>query len=163
MKDIEYFITLMRYIHQNPVAAMICSDVNGYRWSSWCEYNTTLPCDVQVCSASSVLQKIPYKELEGYVYDPMPKAQRILDFDNDTGFRLSDNIVKEFVEYKCGVKITEVQKLEKEARNTVLLKILKFGAGIRQLARMTGVSRRVVERVKEKGDIGDGSFWHLMT
>jgi REP element-mobilizing transposase RayT len=156
VRDIEYFITLMRYIHQNPVAAMICSDVNHYRWSSWCEYNTTMPCDVHVCSASSVLQKIPYKELEGYVYEPMPKAQKILDFNNDTSIRLSDDIIRDFAEFECGVKITDIQKLEKKERNAVLLKILQFGAGIRQLARMTGICKTVVERVKTKGDKGDG-------
>ena len=160
VRDIEYFITLMRYIHQNPVAAMICSDVNHYRWSSWCEYNTTMPCDVHVCSASSVLQKIPYKELEGYVNEPMPKAQKILDFNNDTSIRLTDDIIRDFAEFECGVKITDIQKLEKKERNAVLLKILQFGAGIRQLARMTGICKTVVERVKEKVDIGDGSVWH---
>ena len=160
VRDLEYFITLMRYIHQNPVAAKICSDVNHYRWSSWCEYNTTMPCDVHVCSASSVLQKIPYKELEGYVYEPMPKAQKILDFNNDTSIRLTDDIIRDFAEFECGVKITDIQKLEKKERNAVLLKILQFGAGIRQLARMTGICKTVVERVKEKGDKGDGSVWH---
>ena len=155
--NIEYFITLMRYIHQNPVAAMICSDVNHYRWSSWCEYNTTLPCDVHVCSALSVLQKIPYKELEGYVYDPMPKAQRILDFDNDTSIRLSDDMVRTFVECDCGVKITDIQKLEKERRNEIILKALKFGAGLRQLSRMTGISRKLIEKVRDTK--GDGSVW----
>ena len=157
VRDFEYFITLLRYIHQNPVAAMICSDVNHYRWSSWCEYNTTLPCDVHVCSASSVLQKIPYKELEGYVYDPMPKAQRILDFDNDTSIRLSDDRVREFVEYDCGVKITDIQKLEKEQRNKIILKALAFGAGLRQLSRMTGISRKLIEKVRDTK--GDGSVW----
>ena len=157
VRDFEYFITLLRYIHQNPVAAMICSDVNHYRWSSWCEYNTTLPCDVHVCSASSVLQKIPYKELEGHVYDPMPKAQRILDFDNDTSIRLSDDRVREFVEYDCGVKITDIQKLEKEQRNKIILKALAFGAGLRQLSRMTGISRKLIEKVRDTK--GDGSVW----
>lgn len=157
VRDFEYFITLLRYIHQNPVAAMICSDVNHYRWSSWCEYNTTLPCDVHVCSASSVLQKIPYKELEGYVYDHMPKAQRILDFDNDTSIRLSDDMVRTFVEYDFGVKITEVQKLEKLRRNEIILKALAFGAGLRQLSRMTGISRKLIEKVRDTK--GDGSVW----
>lgn len=157
VRDFEYFITLLRYIHQNPVAAMICSDVNHYRWSSWCEYNTTLPCDVHVCSASSVLQKIPYKELEGYVYDLMPKAQRILDFDNDTSIRLSDDMVRTFVEYDFGVKITEVQKLEKVRRNEIILKALAFGAGLRQLSRMTGISRKLIEKVRDTK--GDGSVW----
>ena len=162
VNNFEYFITLLRYIHQNPVAGMLCSDVNHYRWSSWCEYNSSLSCDVYVCAVSSVLKKIPYKELEGCVYEPMPKAQRILDFNNDTSIRLSDDMVREFLECDCGLKITDIQKLEKTDRNAILLKALQFGAGLRQLSRMTGVSRGLIKRIIDKADDtkGDGSVWY---
>jgi len=147
VNDMEYFITLLRYIHQNPVAAMIVRRVDDYRWSSWCEFNTTLPCDVHVCSVSSVFQKIPYKELEGYVHEPIPKVQRILDFDNDTSVRVSDDMVRDFVSFDCGTNVTDIQSLDKELRNEILLRMYKFGASIRQIARMTGVSRGLIERL----------------
>lgn len=35
-----YFITLLRYIHQNPVAAGLTNDVLSYEWSSWREFLT---------------------------------------------------------------------------------------------------------------------------
>ena len=38
--SIEYFITLLRYIHQNPVKAGIVENVVDYQWSSWKEYNS---------------------------------------------------------------------------------------------------------------------------
>ncbi len=150
VNDIAYFITLFRYIHQNPVAAKISESVDDYRWSSWAEFNTNLPkADVHVCAVSSVLQRIPYKELASYVYEPMPKAQRILDFDNDTCVRVTDDIVREFVRSEFDMHITDIQHIEKNRRNDMLQKILEFGASIRQLSRMTGVSRKLVEKARE--------------
>ncbi len=155
VNDMAYFITLFRYIHQNPVAAKISESVDDYRWSSWAEFNTNLPkVDVHVCAVSSVLQRIPYKELASYVYEPMPKAQRILDFDNDTCVRLTDDFIREFVRSEFDMHITDIQHLEKNRRNDMLQKILEFGASIRQLSRMTGVSRKLVEKAKEpKGTV----------
>ena len=155
VNDIAYFITLFRYIHQNPVAAKISESVDDYRWSSWAEFNTNLPkADVPVCAVSSVFQRIPYKELSSYVYEPMPKAQRILDFDNDTCVRVTDDIVREFVRSEFDMHITDIQHIEKNRRNDMLQKILEFGASIRQLSRMTGVSRKLVEKAREpKGTV----------
>jgi len=155
VNDMAYFITLFRYIHQNPVAAKISSVVDDYRWSSWAEFNTNLPkADVHVCAVSSVLQRIPYKELASYVYEPMPKAQRILDFDNDTCVRITDDYVREFVRSEFGLHITDIQHIEKNRRNEMLQKVLEFGASIRQLSRMTGVSRKLVEKAREpKGTV----------
>ena len=34
VNDMGYFITLLRYIHQNPIAAGIAASVSGYTWSS---------------------------------------------------------------------------------------------------------------------------------
>ena len=45
MNDIAYFITLLRYIHQNPVKAGMVAEVKDYEFSSWDEYidkNSTL-------------------------------------------------------------------------------------------------------------------------
>ncbi|MCL2168552.1 MAG: transposase [Defluviitaleaceae bacterium] len=39
----EQFLTVLRYIHQNPIKAGICDDINHYVWSSYGEYATKLP------------------------------------------------------------------------------------------------------------------------
>ena len=71
-------------------------------------------------------------------------------------------MVREFLECDCGLKITDIQKLEKTDRNAILLKALQFGAGLRQLSRMTGVSRGLIKRIIDKADDtkGDGSVWY---
>ena len=45
MNDMAYFVTLLRYIHQNPVKAGMVAEVKDYEFSSWDEYidkNSTL-------------------------------------------------------------------------------------------------------------------------
>ena len=56
VNDIAYFITLLRYIHQNPVKAGMVAEVKDYEFSSWDEYidkNSTLfpLCDTRTVDA----------------------------------------------------------------------------------------------------------------
>ena len=36
--DWDYFLTLLRYIHQNPLKPHLVSSLREYKWSSWLEY-----------------------------------------------------------------------------------------------------------------------------
>src|ERR1035437_4828755 len=38
VEDDSYFLTVLRYIHQNPIKAGICNDVAKYKESSYSEY-----------------------------------------------------------------------------------------------------------------------------
>jgi len=33
-----YFLTVLRYIHQNPIKAKLVEDISHYKWSSYGEY-----------------------------------------------------------------------------------------------------------------------------
>ena len=41
----------------------------------------------------------------------------------------------------------EVQNLEKNKRNSIIREVCKQGAGFRQLARITGISYGIIQRV----------------
>ena len=38
VEDDEYFLTVIRYIHQNPIKAGICKNIDEYKFSSYNEY-----------------------------------------------------------------------------------------------------------------------------
>ncbi len=40
----EYFLSVVRYIHQNPLGAAVVSDIDGYRWSSHWGYLNKKQC-----------------------------------------------------------------------------------------------------------------------
>ncbi|MDI9476091.1 MAG: transposase [Natronincolaceae bacterium] len=41
VEDDTYFLTVLRYIHQNPLKAGLVSDIEDYKWSSYNEYYKT--------------------------------------------------------------------------------------------------------------------------
>jgi len=46
------------------------------------------------------------------------------------------------------IPTTEVQKLEKKKRNTILKQLCEYGASVRQISRVTGISYGVIYRAK---------------
>ena len=69
VNDFSYFTTLLRYIHQNPLKAMLVDSIDEYEWSSWQEYNGTA--HQGFCSTQVVLGRIPFADLKALVETPL--------------------------------------------------------------------------------------------
>ena len=142
---IEYFVTLLRYIHQNPVKAGLIDKPSEYAWSSWKEYEFGI---TGFCAVTKVQDRVGRENLIELVNDNLKDADGILDIDNDGIKALSDDEVKEFLKQNQGiVNPLMIQSLEKIRRNIVLRAAKEAGAGIRQLSRLTGVSFGVIQKV----------------
>lgn len=153
VNDMDYFVTLIRYIHQNPVAGGLVKRVKDYPWSSWCEYDPKKKCIVPVCCTETVLGRFSFGSLEEIVNDQLPQTKRILDYDDDTSVRMPDDKVRNYIHWACEIDlISEVQKMPQEQRNEILKRALRYGASIRQISRVTGVSRGIIQRLKSKFD-----------
>ena len=151
VNDMEYFVTLLRYIHQNPIAGGLVDNVKDYRWSSWSEFDPDLKSFVPVCCTRAVFQKISFDALKELVDEPLPKTQRILDFDCDTGMRLTDDRVREYIRQDLGIsEMSEIQHLEKSKRDEVLKQLLMFCGNALQISRVTGISRGITDRIRGK-------------
>ena len=50
VNDMAYFVTLLRYIHQNPTKAGMVSKVGDYDRSSWKEYTGEVPGALGLCA-----------------------------------------------------------------------------------------------------------------
>jgi len=146
--DIEYFVTLLRYIHQNPVKAGIIENINDYPWSSWKEYSSENG-PASFCYTRAVFARVGQADLLGMINTPVEDDGQIMDIDTDGSKTISDSDVKAFFQMSHGIaNPLMVQSLEKTRRNEVLRYALCFGAGIRQLSRLTGVSFGVVRKLK---------------
>ena len=85
------------------------------------------------------------------VDEPMPKAQRILDIGNEMPFRLSDEMIREFILFDCGVEhIKDIQVYPKPQKAAIINKIHSFGASNRQMARIIGISESIIRRILKK-------------
>lgn len=144
----KYFLTVLRYIHQNPTNAGIVIDMGEYRWSSYGEYwkeSKIKICDVEPVFAMFSKNKAEAKRLL-IEFNLAENQDKCLDIER--GIRLNDAEASEFIRSISGVTSpTEVQKFEKHYRNLVIKKCKEKGLSIRQIARLTGVSFGVIRSV----------------
>lgn len=149
VEDWDYFVTLLRYIHQNPVAGGLVGKVRDYNWSSWWEYENNPACQIPFCSTGSVLSRISMDALTELVNEPLAKTQRILDINNETPIRLDDEIIREFIRVDCQVKNPkDIQSYPITERQAILKRIRAFGGSIRQISRITGISGSIIRRAE---------------
>lgn len=71
-----------------------------------------------------------------------------MDFDSDTGRRVSDDRLREFIRAEFGItEIATIQHLDKAKRNEIIVKLLEFCGNVMQISRVTGISRGVIIRL----------------
>ena len=143
--DAGYFTRLLRYIHQNPVEAGMVTSPDNYAWSSWHEYQRD---ETGICSHSVPFSNMSWAELQEMVCainktDGMPKTAI------EQTLKMSDAQAKDCIEAICIAKDIErdLGELPRKKRDLVLSEALNAGIGVRQLARITGVSHSTVHRL----------------
>lgn len=141
VEDDEYFLTVMRYIHQNPVKSEIVNSVSEYKYSSYYEYEKESQI-VDTEFAFSILSKENFLLFNNKIND-----EKCLDIE-EVSFRLSDADAKEIIRKisKCESAI-EFQMLDSEKRNSYLKKLKLKGMSIRQISRLTGISFAIIRKI----------------
>ena len=98
-------------------------------------------------------KRIKRQELLEQISAPLEMFDDPLDKNEDTAvFRsVSDSEARELLRQSCGhSNIFEIQTLPRKDRNEILEAALINGVGVRQLARLTGVSYGIIQRINEK-------------
>lgn len=144
VEDREYLKGLCRYIHKNPQKAQI-RKMEEYKWSSYHEYINK----AELINPKMLLDVFLYNKEEFIKFH---------NIDND----LKENIKYEINEilddievqkYICKIlklqNIREIISFQKEKRNEILVKCKSIvGVSNRQLARVIGINRKIVDRAK---------------
>jgi putative transposase len=140
-----YLITVLRYIHQNPVKAGITDSAEKYRWSSCGEYLGK--------------PKIADTELILKMYST-DRQRAVSAFVKHTGesnndkcleyveiHRYSDEDLLDYIEENYGVGKSSIQSLSQSDLGQIVrgLKVIE-GVTIRQIVRVTGSSKYKVEK-----------------
>ena len=153
VNDIEYFVTLLRYIHQNPVKAGICDKAEEYTWSSWQEYLNDDGILPTLCYTKAVLKRLTLDNLKGLVDETLDGD--ITDVEYTTDDRLTDDDIRQYLRGNWHLEHpTDLQKKEKTDRNEILIEAIQYGAPLRQLSRLTGISYGVIQRINSKMKVG---------
>ena len=138
----EYFITVLRYIHQNPAKAGLCKLVEDYPHSSYMDYfgeSSFVDCD-------DVMKLMTMDEFIGLHREAVDAS--CMDVTEKAVLRVTDEQAKILIQKisKCE-NISDFQHLDPDQRNKYLKKLREKGLSIRQLSRLTGISFSVVRNI----------------
>lgn len=138
VEDDTYFLTVLRYIHQNPLKARVTKDIESYKWSSYPEY-TGKPKMVTVDFALNLFEQERNKAIEEF-----ERFNRKLNYDQcldlpEKRKTLSDKEIRQSVLSKYQLALATLYH-EPPKIQTEVLKYLKQlqGCSLRQLSRLTG-------------------------
>ncbi|TCT12216.1 REP element-mobilizing transposase RayT [Natranaerovirga pectinivora] len=139
----SYLLTVLRYIHQNPVKARMVDKAEQYIWSSYKEY------------------ELVYQQKETFINDRVVKNyfKKICDFkvyinekNNDQCMDYHDKI--KYTDNQLKGKLDQegiIEKIKEEVdidvRNEIIKEIYEeLGVSIRQLGRVLGLGKAIVEK-----------------
>ena len=79
----------------------------------------------------------------------------ITDVVYTTDDRLTDDDIRQYLRGHWQLDHpTDLQKKEKTVRNEILIEAIQYGAPLRQLSRLTGISYGVIQRINDKMKLG---------
>lgn len=144
--DARYFLAVLRYIHQNPLKAGLVRCVWDAHWTSVHEY-ARKPDMIDVERGLHLFSMDPTVALMRYVaYMEKPNTDECLDYVERV--KLSDEEVKAHLRAMGISSNSVIQQMPREDRDTVLGKLKKTkGISVRQISRVTGVSKSVIGRI----------------
>lgn len=147
VEDDEYFLVVLRYIFNNPIKAGIVTKIQDYKWTNYKDYFDrihTTDFDFVLNIFNTDREKAIRRFIE---HINKENADKCLDITEKQ--RLTDNDAKKIIKmhYKIDHAL-DIQKFDAEKRN-IYLKDLKerYGLSIRQIERLTGISRGVIQRL----------------
>jgi REP element-mobilizing transposase RayT len=142
VEDDDYFLIVLRYIHQNPVKATIVSSVEEYKWSSYSDYLKKQRIDYEL--AMNLFKAYSQNPLDEFIrYNNLKNQDECLEIK--TIKQKSDDEIRETLLKISGFNhVNEIQYAEKEKRKEIIGQLKSEGASIRQLQRITGLSYKVV-------------------
>lgn len=138
INDDEYLLTVLRYIHQNPIKAKICEKVEEYKFSSFNEYLK----ESNLIDTDLIYSIISKEELVEFHKEE--NTDNCLDFEESS--RLPDGEAKQIIEEITLCKsVADFQALDKMHRNMYIKALHDKRLSIRQICRLTGISKKIVE------------------
>lgn len=134
----SYFLTVLRYIHQNPLKAGLVEDIREYKWSSYKEY-----------FGESEMVNTSYA-LDIFHEDKLKAIKEFKEFNNKTNNdqcneitevrkTISDKEIRNIFLKRYNIELVSLQNQLPEIQKDAL-KYLKGldGSSFRQLSRLTG-------------------------
>ena len=140
VNDDACFLAVLRYIYQNPVKAGLCKKPMDYKWSSYDALAGTPP----LCDCEKAMELLPDGELQTFVEEVA--EEQFLDVACD--FRLNDRDAAALIKSVCHIEnLPDFQQLTPKQQQDFIRCLHGKHCSIRQLVRLTGVTKGQIERI----------------
>ncbi len=146
VEDDSYFLTALRYIHQNPLKAGLVENIDAYKWSSYREY-LGQPFLVDVDYVFSLFAQDKKRALELFdQFNRLSNNDQCLDM-NEENKTLSDGEIRQLVHDRFDVDLTTLKNEQIETQRKILKYMKELeGSSYRQLSRLSGFSTSKIYR-----------------
>ncbi len=148
VEDDRYLLTVLRYIHQNPIKAGIVTEALKYRWSSYSEYINQKGMLTNINFILSILNPDTSKAVK--IFEEFMTAENednCLDVGDKMRKQLSDEDTSKLIKQLTkSDNILILHHIDKNERNKTIKNLKEMGCSVRQLERITGLGRRIIEK-----------------
>ncbi|SES91588.1 REP element-mobilizing transposase RayT [Oceanobacillus limi] len=143
----DYFLTVLRYIHQNPVKAGLVRNAFECKWTSLGEYIHE-PNFIDIDLGLNLFSPEREKAIQLFA-DFMMTTNDDECLDDHLIIKMTDDKLRNHLNEMGITNHSALQKMDREKRDKVIkeLKELK-GVTLRQISRITGISKSVIQRVR---------------
>ena len=147
IEDDGYFLTVLRYIYQNPLKAGLVTSIEKYIWSNYYEYlEKTTTSDINF--VLDMFNTNREKAVKSFIeYTSKPNEATCLDMSEKR--RITDEEARIIIRKLCKVNnATDMQNLDICERNKYIKDLKEvYNLSIRQIERVTGISRGIIQRI----------------
>jgi putative transposase len=145
-----YLLTVIRYIHNNPVSAGMVSKPEDYSWSSCAGYYQENDCETGLTDTRLILSIFSEDKKQAIEMFKMHHAEiqgeECLD-DRVRRRKSNEEVTDEIRTILKGKPITVLQNMERKERNEILQEIKEIqGSSLRQIARITGLGLYLIHQ-----------------
>ena len=140
INDESHFLTVIRYIHQNPIKAAICCKPEDYRYSSFRNYF-----DDELIDSDLVAGLVSREYF--WSFNQADNKDHGMDIDEDRPRMWTDDRATKIMQEASGCSnVAEFQALPPEQRDEALRIIHRMGVSANQANRITGISKGVIKK-----------------
>lgn len=154
----EYLMTVVRYIHQNPVKGGMSASCD-YRWSSYQSYisgtgKTNTEFVLAVFGGLDEFVAFHEHDSRGRPLHELAMAGGVVPFKDEKAYAVA-------AEALDGMRLSDVKALGREERDEALMRLRTAGLTVRQIERLTGIGRGVINRAQNASSANRSSLSHL--
>ena len=148
VEDEAYLLTVIRYIHQNPVKARLVDNVQDFKWSSYSKFvedNSKIKLKIDTEFLLSLFGTDKEESIKRFRrFMEATNDDKCLDNDDDDKIS-NEQLQAELTALLKGLPVETLTQMNKKDRNDILRKMKAIkGSTIRQIAKVTELGRNII-------------------